>query len=198
MREALLLKPTLLAARFDSGLLLMEQADWCGAVESFEKILAKHPRHADGLCCLGNSLLESDDLEKSKRCFESALKINPDYIEAKKKLALIFYKLGKFKSAEKLIAESIELHQDYADLHKIRGDILLKRRELGGAEVAYRESLAINPAFEDATFGLVITLRRAGSAEEASRLLEDFIDKNPYNLVAKTLQTHHKMDMEDD
>jgi tetratricopeptide (TPR) repeat protein len=93
--------------------------------------------------------------------------------------------------------EAIELHQDYADLHKILGDLYVREGDLNRAKEAYRASLAINPHFEDALLGLVIALRRSNNVDEANRLLGAFIEAHPSNLNARTLNTADMMNLSD-
>gem|GEM_PF-3629237 len=125
------------------------------------------------------------------------MEINPEYLDAKKKLGLLHFRKSEPVKAESMIREALELHQDYADLHKILGDILLTKGDYHGASEAYQASLDVNDHFTEAALGLVISLRREGSGDQADNILNNFINKNPDNLLARAFMTHDKAGLDD-
>ncbi len=136
-------------------------------------------------------------IEEAKKFLGESLEIDGDFVESKKKLALVHYRERNYTEAERLILDAIELHQDYPDLHKILGDIRLERGEPQSARDAYQESLALNNDYADAVFGFVVALRRDGNGRDADALLRGFISRHPSNLLARSLLTVEKMKLPD-
>jgi tetratricopeptide (TPR) repeat protein len=199
LKQALRIQPNLFAAGMDAGLHAMYERKWEDAERIFQHLAESQPQpqHADVLCMLGAACLESGRLEDARRHLSEALELNPDFVEARKRLALVHYREGDYGAAERLIADAADGHRDYPDLRKILGDIHLKKGELAPAEDAYRESLNLNPDYADAVFGMVIALRREGRGREADRILRSFVERHPANLVARTLLTVDKMKLPD-
>jgi tetratricopeptide (TPR) repeat protein len=197
LKTALQLQPAMFPAERDAGLHAMQRRDWRDAEQRFARLVKEAPRHADALCMLGSACLELDRAEEAKRFLTESLELNAQYTEARKKLALVYCNENDFEAADKLISEAIELNQNYPDLHKIRGDIRLKSGDLKGALESYQNSLSINPDYADAVFGLVIALRRDGNGREGDRLLKDYIERYPSDLMARTLLTVEKMKLPD-
>jgi tetratricopeptide (TPR) repeat protein len=125
------------------------------------------------------------------------VRINPAYTDARKKLALVHYRRGDFERAQAEVAAASKSSPDFADLYKIRGDILMHRGETGQARAAYTEATSINPDYAEATFGLVIALRKEGRGREADQALRRFIVNHPADVMARTLLTVDKIPIPD-
>lgn len=197
LQKALAIRPDLVAADMDSAVHSMAQGDWDDAVERLTRISTLAEPPADALCLLGASLLESDRVDEAIAQLEAALTVNPDYVEAKKFLALAHQRAGDHARAEHLISEALELHQDYPDLHKILGDIRLERGEAEAARRSYGQSLALNPHYSDALCACVIALRREGNGAEADAMLREFLSRHPGDTLARMLLTETKMKLPD-
>jgi tetratricopeptide (TPR) repeat protein len=197
LKTALRLQPALFPAERDAGFHAMKRGDWKDAEKRFARLVSETPRHADALCMLGAACLEMDRIDDAKRFLSESLELNGDYIEARKKLALVHDREGAYETAERLVSEAIELNQNYPDLHKIRGDIRLKMGDLKAAVESYRQGLAINPEYADAVFGLVIAHRRDGDGREGDRILKEYIERHPSDLMARTLLTVEKIKLPD-
>jgi tetratricopeptide (TPR) repeat protein len=141
--------------------------------------------------------VEAGNLDEGIRTLEAALEANPGYTEARKYLALAYHRRGDAQRAEALLNETIELHQDYPDLHKILGDVRLAMGRLESAKEAYRQSLALNPHYSDAVCSYVIALRRDGNGRQADEILGAYIERHPADLLARTLLTVEKMKLPD-
>ncbi|MDP8254059.1 MAG: tetratricopeptide repeat protein [Candidatus Kaelpia aquatica] len=52
------------------------------------------------------------DIAKAKNCFETALKLNPEYAEAWRELGVCYMEEGDFEKAINLLSQSLELNPD--------------------------------------------------------------------------------------
>jgi cytochrome c-type biogenesis protein CcmH/NrfG len=81
---------------------------------------------------------------------------------------------------------------DYADLHKIHGDLLMHRGEAGAARAAYTQAASLNPDYAEAVFGMVIALRREGRDAKRTNHYGSLLP-TPENIMARTLLTVDSM-----
>jgi tetratricopeptide (TPR) repeat protein len=87
------------------------------------------------------------------------------------------------KSVQKLAAEALA-RASQADatspkLHVLLGDLYRQRKLFADAEQEYRKALALAPADSGALFGLSLTLLADNKLDEAFRLAQSAVEKNP-------------------
>jgi len=109
----------------------------------------------------------------------------------------VWCRRGRISEAERLVREALELRQNYADLHKIMGDILLRKGETMGAREQYQQALAINPRFAGAAAGYVVAARKLGKGREADEFLDGFLQDNPDQPLLRALRASDKLGLED-
>ncbi len=64
-----------------------------------------------------------------------------------------------------------------------KGNALFASRDLAGAEQAFRQTIAADPALAEAHYNLAVTLERAGNSAEAKRHYIDAANLAPGNKV---------------
>jgi tetratricopeptide (TPR) repeat protein len=74
---------------FRRGCNLLDRNEYDLAVKSFTSVLRLDPYHYEALTGLGRCLLEIGNREEAFKCFEQALKIRPDYAQARLNLDLM-------------------------------------------------------------------------------------------------------------
>jgi cytochrome c-type biogenesis protein CcmH/NrfG len=84
---------------------------------------------------------------------------------------------------------ALETSPRYPDLHKVRGDIMVRKGDITAARAAYTRAADINPDYAEAVFGLVVTLRREGKGRAADEELRRFITHHPADAMARILLT---------
>ncbi|MDD4857797.1 MAG: tetratricopeptide repeat protein [Candidatus Krumholzibacteria bacterium] len=163
------------------------------AMAVLKDILDAGGESADVLYFLGECYLRMDKLADAERFFRRALQINPRFLRAKEKLALVFIRNGDYGAAEKMLDPP---EADFADLSKILGDIKFYRGELEAAERFYRKSLDVNSEYSEANLSLALTLRNEGREAEAEELLKRLIEHDPENVLARNLLGRGPLDFE--
>jgi tetratricopeptide (TPR) repeat protein len=87
------------------------------------------------------------------------------------------------KSAEQLaivaLARAGELESSSPKLHVLLGDIYRQRRSFPDAEREYRKALALRPEDPGAQFGLALTFLDQKQVDDALRLAQSALEKNP-------------------
>lgn len=154
------------------------------AMKMLRDILEAGGESADVLYFIGECYLKSGRGSEAERFFRRALEINPAFLRAKEKLALILFMAGSYDEAERLLESA---QADFSDVYKMLGDIKFHRGDLESAERCYRKSLAVNAEYADAALSLALTLRKSGRSAEADDLLRRLVERYPENVLARSL-----------
>lgn len=162
------------------------------AMRVLREILEAGGESADVLYFLGECYLRLGKLGEAEEFFRHALRVNPRFLRAKEKLALLLMRAERYEEAERLLDPP---QNDFADLLKILGDIKFYRGDLEGAERHYRKSLDLNAEYSEASLSLALTLRKEGRDEEADAMLRRLIEHDPENVLARNLLGRGPLDI---
>jgi tetratricopeptide (TPR) repeat protein len=163
------------------------------AMTVLKDILAAGGESADVLYFIGEAYLRMERLEEAERFFRASLDVNPRFLRAKEKLALILLRSGDYEAAERVLEPP---DHDFADLYKILGDIKFHRGQLDEAEQCYRKSLGVNAEYGGASLSLALTLRKKGRDAEADETLRRLIEHDPENVLARNLLGRGPFDLD--
>jgi tetratricopeptide (TPR) repeat protein len=160
-----------------------QQGDDETALRQFGRLLETREGFADVHYMMGVLLERRDDLGGAARSFVRALRINPDYTEARLALASLYERQGDFERSreinEQARARSAEpsgrldrtTRGKLANLQAALGDAYREAGEPREAIEAYRKALDRCPEFHDIRQRLGVALREAGLPQRA---LEEF------------------------
>ena len=149
-----------------------------------KEILAAGSESADVLYFIGEVYLRMGITGNAEEFFRRSLKINPRFLRAREKLAMILIKREDYQEAEELLDSNGD---NFADLYKIMGDLQFFRGHLDDAEGFYRKSLGVNAEYGEAMISLALTLRKKGDSPGADELLTRLLEIDPENLAARSL-----------
>ena len=158
-----------------------DRGDDDAALAQLERLLRTRRGFADVHYMVGMLLERRDDLAGAARSLKWALRINPDYAEARLALATLYERQGDFDRSREITqgARGRSSGQDggldpttrgkLANLQAALGDAYREAGELHEAIEAYRKSLDRCPGFHDIRQRLGVALREAGLPDQSLR-----------------------------
>ncbi|MCP3964009.1 MAG: tetratricopeptide repeat protein [bacterium] len=149
------------APGFYRGLLLLKRGDAEAAARALTGSLESGGWPAAAFVDLGDAYREAGDLERAASAYLEGMRLEPDNPGAHHGLALASYRHGERQSAQNAARRAVELAPEDPDTWTLAGILLFEAGNVGGADSAFRNALALER----------MTLLRAGGADE---LLEDF------------------------
>ncbi|HEY7311653.1 MAG TPA: tetratricopeptide repeat protein [Gemmataceae bacterium] len=108
LRKAVALQPNSLKANANLANALRLGGQRKEAISVYRKVIELHPS-PDTHYNLGNALLESGDLTGAKASCDEALKLKPDYAEARATLGLVLLSQGQFDEAKRNLTKGRDL-----------------------------------------------------------------------------------------
>lgn len=165
--------------------------DYYGAVHLLEEVLATGRAFADahhlhGLC---RSLLGQP--EKALEAFDTAVKLNPRYVEAHIHRGLILNQLGRSDEAEESFRKASALEGPrtgrfsphvaarLANQHAALGEAYAEAGGLADAVEQYKKAVELGPAFIDLRYRLARLMLDAGNPLGAREELERVLQARP-------------------
>jgi tetratricopeptide (TPR) repeat protein len=122
-----------------------------------------------GVCVnLGIALLDSEDVDGAIREFQTALRINPNYVAAHHNLGLALHRRKDLKGAIRAFRAALQIDPRCADVHCNLGHALGASNDLEGAIRHYRAALEIEKSAA-AHCGLGLALHTSKDPEGAIR-----------------------------
>ena len=94
--------------------------------------------------------------------YEEALRINPEFCEARYNLALALSSLGQLDAAQRQYEAALKVRPNYAKARNNLGMLLLNRGNIAAAAEQFQKTLDIDPGYALAQNNLGLTLMAAG------------------------------------
>ena len=176
------------------------QAGRLAAAETlYRDILARQPRHAPALHCLGVIAYRTGRRDVAADLIHQSLAAQPGNAGACCDLAGILKENGELDQAIAAYRQAIALKPDLADAHNNLGNALWEKHQVEEAISHYRQAIQLKPDYPEAFSNLGNALRDKGQLEESIVACRTAIQLNPnypqaHNNLANALresgQTH--------
>ncbi len=140
---------------------------WQDKITLWSDVVLKNTQNARGHYNLGNALARQGELKTAVDHYFGAIRLKPDWAEARNNLGLTLAEQGDIKSATNHFVEALRLKPKYADAHYNLGVALYQQGRLDGAVRHLSESLRIKPDRADGHNNLGNALARKGRTTEA-------------------------------
>ena len=143
---------------------------------------------------LGVALGQKGRVEEAMVHYQSALRINPGYMDARVNLGALLLQTGRVDEAIAQLQQALQIRPDYASAHHHLGNALLQKGGVDEAIAEYRKALEIKPDYAEARNNLGNTLLQKGNVDEAILHYQQALQINPdfadarYNLGNALLQ----------
>ena len=201
----LLARPTHASALHNLGILANQAHDLHMAVELFERAVAVRPRSADFHASLAAALMETDAPDRAEVEFKTALRLNPNCIEALFNSARLLEGHGKLREAAARLHRILKIDSNQpetlarlgrlyrspafdaaggaepervATLYRA-GSLQQVQGALGEAIACFEKALALDPHHADARNDLGNAYLEVGRVSEAAACFERGIRENP-------------------
>lgn len=145
LREATEIDPYLGEAQFLLGCLLEMTGELDDSLYWLTNYLAANSNHAPSLVRIGNIHKAKNDLVASRRCYEQALEVNPDFPEAHYNLAIVLDALGEIQPAIRHYTSAISLSPRMSEAYYNLGNLSLRIGCPERAVSCYRKAIEVNP-----------------------------------------------------
>ncbi|XP_044311237.1 protein O-mannosyl-transferase TMTC3 isoform X2 [Varanus komodoensis] len=120
MKKAIKLQPGFRSALFNLALLYSQTTQEVKALPVLEELLKYYPDHTKGLILKGDILMnQKKDIKGAKECFEKILKMDPNNVQGKHNLCVVYFEERDLLKAERCLVETLALapHEEYIQRH---------------------------------------------------------------------------------
>ncbi len=181
--------------------------DYLPSQRDFEHLREKlcELKDIENLNNLGLSFHGKKQFKEAQLCYNDAITIDADYIDAHGNLGILLSELKRYSEAEKEYKKILEIDTNDSRTHSNLGVLLRKLERHEEAEREYREALRINPDYAEAHNNLGLVLhefrRHYGEAEkeykEALRINPDLAEPhNNLGILLKELKRYDEAEKE--
>lgn len=147
----------------------------------FKNVMQIDPKFAEAFYYMGQVEEQSRDLQKAVGNYQQSLQLNPEYLDAKVKLARIYTIVGTEEyigQAKKLLQEVFTKQPDHAEAVLVDATIDSKMGNKDQAIEKLLEVIEKTPAQVDAYSLLAVIYGSQGKEDQANAVLKDGIQKN--------------------
>jgi tetratricopeptide (TPR) repeat protein len=127
----------------------------------------------------GALLFSQNKMHEALPVLTSALRLQPEYLPAKFKLAEALLGAGKTEEAGKVYEDILKDYPDAAEAHYGLGRVQAVRGDHAAAAESYRKACELFPAYGAAHYGLATTYRKLGRISDAQEQA-DLHERNKY------------------
>lgn len=180
------------------------------AIKLFEQAILAFPEEKDFYNNLGYLYIRNGEEMRALKCYEKALKIDPNFEFAKRNYMLLsdklnikdniivkhekllnemieYVKQNRFKEAEEKCYELLEIFPNDYNVKFYLANILFSKNELDKAANLYREIISAQPDNMNARYNLAVTLIKQQNFDESKLHLKYILSKQPNNQQAREL-----------
>lgn len=165
---------------FDRGLRASQAGKHEEAAKHYAKAVSLAPSFVQAWNNLGGEYRLLERWREGEQALRRALTLDPESSQAHFNLGMLFLAQGKVAQARHNLEEAVKKEPQLAAPHFLLGVIAYQKREMQVATREFRRALELAPeATPEAKVYLGSILARQGNFLEATRQLEDFLEKNP-------------------
>ncbi|MGA9521015.1 MAG: tetratricopeptide repeat protein [Myxococcaceae bacterium] len=170
----------------NKGIIALRREQMSVAKEHFIKAIRYNQDHAQSYNNLGYIYLKVEkSYGRAHDNFQRALKVNPDYLEARYNLALTFFYMGEKAKARKEYQTIVAINPNLADPWHDLGIMALEDGALEEAEEAFTKAVQLDPRFASAWLNLGLAFTEAGKFDKAADAYRACIEVEPNNVQCR-------------
>jgi tetratricopeptide (TPR) repeat protein len=162
-------------AIFEQGMSWYEKGEWGKAIESFNEVILRDPKHLKAHYFRGISLYRKGEVDKSLKDFDSVIALDPNDSRAFNNRGAVWAEKGKLKYAFADYEVALRLDPKYARAFSNRGSAY---RRIGEYEKALKdldEAIRLDPKLEIAYYNRAFLLAACPESKhrDGKKAIED-------------------------
>ncbi|MGD9721504.1 MAG: tetratricopeptide repeat protein [Pirellulales bacterium] len=132
----------------------------------------------------GNAFASKRQLPEAAACFQRAVELKPDFVDAHSNLGAVLGMQGDIEAAVACFQRAVELKPDSAAALMNLGTVLARQEQLEEAAAVYRRVLALKPDLAEAHTNLGVVLEKLDLLEEAAESCRQALHLNAHLAAA--------------
>jgi len=181
------------------GVLLLNDADFEGAIEEFRAALETEPEFLVARVNMGRALMLQGNNDEALGVFEDVLRRDPTLLEVENFVGNIYMEKKDYRGAEEHLRRATAIDPDNADAHNSLGILYEREERWEEAIVEYRRVTEIDPEYGEGYNNLGNVFKRQGRGAEAEAMYRRAIEADPafvgsYNNLALLFQEQGRID----
>jgi len=140
---------------------------WKNDLTLWSDVVAKSPLKSGPHLALGLAYKESGRVDDAVREYGEAIRLAPDWAEARSDLGLTYFEQGRIDDSIRELGEAIRLAPGLAGAHSNLGLAFFARGQVDEAMREYREAVRLAPGMAEAHSNLGAAHSRKGQLDEA-------------------------------
>ena len=133
---------------------------------------------------LANTMQILDKPKLAEQSLKTALKLDPNFIEAHNNLGVLFRGSNRFSESEICFNKALMLQPEFAEAYNNLGILMRMQKKPKEAKKNFEKALELKTDFIDAQNNLGHTLKNLGLIQEAKRSFEKTLILEPNNHIA--------------
>ena len=187
--RAAMLSPNDAGAFSFLGYVRLQQKNWDGALTALQSAQDNGKNldvaaRAQLLNNIGFARWNKDETAPARAAFEEALKLQPDYYDARYNLAFALLSSDQFADALPHLKTLQAKNSNDAAIEEGLGEAFERTGNSGGALGAYKRAIALDPKNENYQFKFALILLNNGRRDDALEALRKLLGINPNNAPA--------------
>lgn len=151
-----------------------------------EQAVALNPKRSPTYIALGGARIAMGEREQGMAMLKKALELEPDSLPAALALARARLGGGEFDQAMAVLTQQEAKHGKQADLHILKGHVLLAKKDKAGARAAFSKAVELAPTSYPAVINLAQLELVEQKPEAARGHLLKLLERDKGNVLAMT------------
>jgi Flp pilus assembly protein TadD len=144
----------------------LQTSYWKNSSTLFSHAIAATQRNYLAQCALGDDLLKQGKIDLAIEHYTKALKIRPNYADARNNLGAIWLKEGKLTDAIACFKEALRINPDFADAHNNLGIAFKRQGNFAQALTHFTEAVKFKPDWPAAMANLALLIATAPNLKD--------------------------------
>ena len=158
---------------------LLSKKDYKEALAELDLLTQKYPNDPNLFLYGGNCYVEMGHFNQAILCYEEAIKLNPDLVDAHNNMGISLKEIGEIEKAVISFKKALKIKPDYAMVHNNLGICLYDLSQSKEAQLCYIRAIKLKPDYAEPHSNLGNILKDLGKVDEAISSYQKAIKLNP-------------------